>query len=369
MAHRQIQTNFRLNAWKGVRGTSTSVFNANAVSQELSPVLEYIIQELYEAGYPSVKSGAFSLVNIYNPDTKHSVGYSERPHQDLVKPMTGLTLTFSMVSRPLIKTPAEIFDSRITDFTIFWGTSFTNSNDYLVVSVPKEILKNTKVAWGLVDDLFSLYNIIGAVTKNYVQNEYNPRNTVKFNVPNMPLGMLKSKYLELTLPNLLKNVHPMYWPFNLDLWTKASQLLMPRHLVDSLNLYMCVHVLDMLGPRLSPQANSYINGTGPNTLNYFIQDGVRGILQVLRSKNVPDRAEDSIYGTLHLLFSMVEAGGIGETEDYATVSSILQGMLDRFESNPELEQDFLQKFTSIQLVSKQILNGDDDLRRFLEEVF
>lgn len=369
MAHRQIQTNFRLNAWKGVKGTASNVFQASAVGLDLSPVLEYVIQELYEAGYPSVKQGTFTLVNVYNPASRNSVGYSEAPHKDLVKPSTGLVLTFSMASRPLIKTPAEVFQSRVTDYTVFWGKTFLETNNNLVVSVPKELMKDSRVASGMLDELLILYNIIGMVTKNFVQNEYNPKATNKFLVPNMPLGMLKSKYLELSLPNLVKNVHPMYWPFNLDFWIKANQLLMPRHLVNSLNLYMCIYVLDMLGPRLGPKASDYINGTGPNTLHNFVVDGLRSLMQIIKIQNVPSRLEDSAYGTLHLLYAMVRPGGIGVADDHGTATGLLQGIVNRFDRNPELEHDFMQTFSSIQTMARTVIDGDDSLARFLEEVF
>ena len=369
MAHRQLNTNFRLNPWKGVKGSATAVFKAAAVSQELSPVLEYILQELYEAGYPAVKSSMFSLVNIYNPDTNTSVGFSERPHEDLVKPMTGLVLTFSMVSRPLIKTPPIVYQHGITDFTYFWGQKLTSATDNLVVSVPKEILKNNKVAWALTEEILTLYNLIGVVTKNFVMHEYNPKATSKFNVPNMPEGMMKSKYLEMSLPNLVKSTHPMYWPYSIDFWNKASQLLMPRHLTPKLDLYFCVYMFEILGPRLSPAASDYVYGTGPKTLSSFLMDGVRGLLQIVKSKNIPSRVEDSVYGTLHLLYALPVPGGIGETDDYAVVTSVLQGMLDRFEARPELEQEFIQMFSSISQAVKLLIKEDDGMRRFLEEVF
>jgi len=369
MTHRQIQSNFRLNSWRGVKGSASAVFSAAAVRQELSPVLEYILQELYDAGHPAVKSGLFSLVNIYNPDTQHSVGYSERPHEDLVKPMTGLTLTFSMVSRPIIKTPVSVYQNHLSDYTLMWGRSITSATDNLIISVPKEILKGSKVAWGLTNDILALYNLIGIVTKNYVIHEYNPKATSVFKVPNTPEGILKTRYLETSLPNLMKSTHPMYWPFNIDFWNQASQLLMARHFSTKLDLYFCVHMLDLLGPRLSPIATNYVYGVGVGTLSYFIMDGIRGLLQILKSKSLPSKVEDSVYGTLHLLYALVVPGGIGETDDYLEVTIVLQGVLDRFELRPELEQDFIQMFSSIQQASKLIIKEDDRMRKFLEEIF
>jgi hypothetical protein len=368
-AYTKVQTTFRLNPWHGVKGSSSNIFKTDTVNQELTNVLEYIIQELYEAGYPRVKSGAFSIINIFNPDTRNSVGFSEEPHSDLIKPMAGLVLTFSLSSRPLAKTPKDVHQNGITNFTVFWGTSQIKATDNLTVSVPKEILKNEKISFGMVDDLLLLYNIIGIVTKNFVLNEFNPKYTRKFNIPNIPEGILKSKYLELPLPSLFKYSHPMYWPFNLNFWNNSSQLLMPRHFSPKLNLYFCVYILDMLGPNLSKIGYDYVYGVGPNSLTVFLNEGIRKIFSIVKNKNLPGSIENSVYGSMHLLYSMYEPGGIGRVDDYATYTRIMNGIIDRLSNDYDLEIEFNQLFSSSRKLVYLILNDDNSLKSFLRRLF
>ena len=366
--HRFIPTTFRLNPWKGVKGTAQNIFAPARVKLDMERILSYVYGQIADTKYGVLKKDLFTLVNIYNPDTKHSVGYLSAPPIEVVRPMSGLTLTFCLTPKP-IKTPyAEPFVNRIIDFTHFWGKDITKLTDYLTINIPKDFLNKIESSHQYRDDLMYLYNVIGVCTKNWVQNQVSLTSTFRTSVP---IGLLNTKFHDRTLIDTFKNVAQDHWQYVSAMWEDSSNLLSTRHFSNKFPLYFSLYLYDRFNDNLGRDAKQFIYGTGTGTLHEFISSGVRKLNQLIRSKAGSATIDADTYAATHLLLNLTfNEGGLGGADNERELWQFINQLRSRIESDDQLLPDVINHFSNIQHIARSLIdqNTEEPLTVFLEDI-
>lgn len=371
MPHRQLNDTFKLNPWSGVKGAASSIFKVDYEGAEILPIIDYMFKELTDAQFPLVRSGLLTLVNVYNPDTNHSVGYQDPPHEDLVKPMTGLVLTFQMMHRPFRKTPTKVAVNRFTDFTMLWGKSLREVTTCLTISIPKSITKNLRLNINHTDDLLYVYNVLGIASKNYVERP-TIMNTLAsmYDEPKEDVDSLYSKYFQQTLATTFKNSPFDLWPYTKAIWQEAPNLIGTRHVNDTFNLYFVLHLLDYVDvDEPNTIAYTYLNDWQRNTLKDFLHEGVRQFNMHIKSKEIPSTITPALYAVMNLIYGCYELNSFGE----ANRNDLVEGMFLSLYSNYNLDESYKVKstmlFSSMKTFVENLLNPDQALKDKLYELF
>lgn len=368
MAHRNMPNSFKLSPWSGVKGAASSIFKVDYEDTEILPIVEYALKELNDIQYPLVKSDNFALVNVYNPDTRHSCGYAEKPHVDLIKPMTGLVLTFQMMPRPFRKTPDKVYTNQFDDFTMLWGRTLRELTSCVTISVPKSITKHVKLRLNHTEDLQYICNILGIITKNFVQYPtYANRLGQKYLEPNLEIDTLYSKYFQATLRTTFKNVSREYWAYNKDVWREAPNLIGTDHINDTFNGYFVLHLLPLVDADYG-HAGKYLHSTHKGYLRDYLVRGVNDFMTVVRSKSV-GKPSKPMYSVMHLMSKAYNFNGFGSDGRYDLVADMLLKLYGNLDLDEVYKQKLGNLFSSHNKVVESLLYPDAKFIDSIEELF
>lgn len=364
--HRFIQTTFKLNPWKGVKGSASSIFEASRNKVDIARILQYVYGQIADTKYGMLKKNLFALVNIYNPYTKHSVGYLSAPPKEVVRPNSGLVLTFSLVPRPLKNPPTDPYVNRIVDFTHFWGKDILSLTDYLTINIPNDFLSKISSSHNYKDDLLYLYNVIGMATKNFVQY---PTPLTGDLLSTVPVGLLHSKYFEKQLPDTAKNVGQDFWQYVSAVWEDCSNLLSHRHFGGNFPFYFCLFLHDRYGKSLGTDAHNFIYGSGPDSLSYFVASGIRRLNQMIRSTSTSGAIEKDLYAVVHLLLVLLDGDGL-DTDQDNEVWSFISKIRASIEGEQSDSAELYNLLSQTERVSRNLIdqNEDEPLVAFLEDI-
>lgn len=368
MAHRNMPDSFKLNPWSGVKGAASSIFRVDYEDTEILPVAEYAIRELADIRYPLVKSDNFALVNVFNPDTRHSCGYATRPHEDLIKPMTGLVLTFQMMPRPFRSTPDKVYTNQFDDFTMLWGRTLRELTSCLTISVPKSITKHINLKINHTEDLQYVYNLLGILTKNFVEYPtYANRIGKPYLEPKSDEDTLYSKYFQATLQTTFKTVSREYWPYNKSIWEEAPSLIGTDHINDTFHSYFVLHLLPYVSTEHG-DAGRYLQSTDKGNLKEYLVRGINDFMTVVRSKNVgmPSKA---MYSAMHLMAKSYDFNGFGKADRYDLVSAMLMKLYQNLDLDELYKNKLSSTFSSHSGVVEKLLYPDSKFSDQLQELF
>lgn len=364
--HRFIPTTFRLNPWKGVKGSVSKIFSPDRIRLDVDKLLYYVYKQLADSTYSTLKKQTFTLVNVFNPDTKHSVGYLDQPPKDVIGLNTGLVLTFALTSRPIKKAYPQPYTNHLTNFNYYWGSDIMNPIDYLTVNVQKDFLNRLQFSRDYHDDLVYIYNVVGMATKNWVQN---PTQLVSGHISNTPMGLLKSSMFDKTLVTLFKTVKQDSWQYNSKVWEECSNLLSDKHFAGRFPLYFSVTLYDRVSNRLGKEASHFVYGKGQGTLSYFIEAGVRRLHQMIKTTATSGTVEDDLYATISLILSTIESDGLGFDNDQGAWDFI-QKLSDFVKDEDSDSTALFQLLAQTTRVARSLIDQNDEepLIQFIEEI-
>lgn len=364
--HRFIPTTFKLNPWRGVKGTTSSIFDPNLNKVDMARLLQYVYEQIADTKYGILKKNLFSLVNVYNPDTKHSVGYLSAPPKEVVRPNSGLILTFSLVSRPYKNPPTDPYVNRIVDFTHFWGKDILSLTDYLTINLSKDFLKKLKTNHHYKNDLLYIYNVVGIASKNWVLHQ-TPLNSDYLST--VDEGLLQSRYFEKQLPDTFKNFGQDSWQFVSAIWEECSNLLGEKHFAGTFPYYFSLFLFDKYGKSLGVDAKHFIYGSGEGTLSYYIASGLRRLNQMLRSTSTSGTIEKDMYSVVHLILTMLDGEGL-DTDQDKEVWKFIVSLRNYIDSENSKSAELFNLLSMADRLSRNLIdqNPDDPLIGFLEEI-
>lgn len=302
MKHTRIFTNFRHDPLAGAKGTTQSIFNAEYRTKEIAPLADYVIRELQSLVYPTVRSEIFSLVNVTCPVSNYSVGYQEAPSEELLKPYTGLAMTFAMTSRPLVKFPKELFTVGGANYITHWGTTRYRTTEYVTICIPQNILNDFEINYSLAKDLLYIYNIIGMVSKSFVlDSSWLMRDGYQHRHAN-DVAILEAQYNNVNLQRLIKTRPMNTWVHNKELWVRAPNLLHESNFYRDFGLYFAREIFDWVkNSSLSFAAQEYVYGSHLDSFPKYIEKGIRDLKQFIRGSDILSREMEAAVCLMYLL--------------------------------------------------------------------
>lgn len=358
MAKRTIDVTFRQNPVHGIKGSLGTMFKSNYINYNVNAILEHLVAKIDDTRYGKLKRNQFTLVNVYNPDTRHSVGYLEAPPPDVITPLSGLVFTFALTSKPVRKTPKQIETNRIIDKTMFWGKSVTDITDYLTVNIPKDFLTRERSQFPYVDDLLYLYNVAGLYTKNYVLNGLDIYD-------NSPVDVLHSRYLDANLKYLFNNCSRQYWRYCEQFWQSCPNLTITEDFDDTFYLYFSLYLFDKVGPDCGNLAKNMLFTKGPGTLHWFILDGLRAYVHSVRSSGAVI-IEPSLVAAVSLMLYLIEGEGLSSGNSKNDIDQFVDKSRLRIKNDPQEFFFFSNTFSDLSRVASDLvdLNGEADFLKF-----
>tara|TARA_Y100001963_G_C6779137_1_gene448941 strand:- start:503 stop:1585 length:1083 start_codon:yes stop_codon:yes gene_type:complete len=347
MANRNIDITFRQNPVHGIKGNLSTVFKDKYVNYNISEILNHLTDRISDTRYGMLQRNQFTLVNVYNPDTQHSVGYLKEPPKELVTSFSGLVFTFALTSRPLRKTPNQIFKTRIIDKTHFWGTKLENLTDYLTIAVPKDFLSAHKSYFPYVDDLLYLYNMCGMYTKNFVLNSLSIYDT-------SPVDVLYSRYFAANLKYLFNSCSKQYWRYCDQLWDSCPNILSDEDYDTNFYLYYCLYLFDRVNINSGKTAKAKLLGKGKGTLHDFLLDGLRAFVHSVKS-NAEPVMEQSLTGTVSLLLHLIDGEGLSSGDSSFEVRDFIDRTRTLQKSDSTAMFEFSTLFSDLSKVAEDLV--------------
>lgn len=349
--HLKVYSTFKISVDAGIKGNTRSIFKFENLGQEVAPLIQYLMETLSKLSYPLVRSSIFSLVNIYCPDSKYSVGYQQQPHSENVLPYSGLVLTFSLVNRPSVKVPKEIYPVGASDYSIFWGKDYLSTTDYLTLCIPKNVLGDWKLQYTMQPDLLYLYNVLGMVTKAYVQDSTFLLRDGYLHSRVQSRQILSAQYNHVTLQRLMLTRSFNHWIYSKELWTRASNLIHPYHFYNEFGEYFAFEIFDWIrNVELVGAANDYVYGKSPNGFCAYIEKGLRDLKRYMRKEDV---FSSEMQSAIYLLMVLG-----GDPRSF-TIDDLLP--LRQFEKVPDCLSD-------VHLAARSLVLQQDNLMQIAESI-
>lgn len=357
MTKRTVDVTFRQNPVNGIKGNLGTLFKKSYINYNVSAILERLVKKIDDTRYGKLQRNQFTLVNVYNPDTRHSVGYLEFPPKEVITPMSGLVFTFALTSRPLRKTPKQIETNRIIDKTVFWGKDVTEITDYLTVNIDKEFLAKHRSQFPYVDDLLYIYNVAGLYTKNYVLNSLDIYD-------NSPVDVLHSRYYDANLKYLFNNCSRQYWRYSEQYWQNCSNLTIADDFDDAFYLYFSLYLFDKVGKNCGSLAKTMLFTKGPGTFHWFVMDGLRALVHSIKSSGAVV-VEPSFVAVVSLILYLVEGEGLSIGNSKTEVEEFVENARERLKNDPQEVFLFSNLFGDLSKVASGIVDLDQE-SNFLE---
>lgn len=355
---RKVDVTFRQTPVHGIKGTINSMFKEQFNSFNISPILEHLVKKIEDTRYGKLKRNLFTLVNVYNPDTQHSVGYLDAPPSQVITPLSGLVFTFALTSRPLSRVPKDIEKNRVVDQTIFWGKDTANLLDYLTINIPKDFLAKSKCQYPYIDDLLYLYNVSGLYTKNYVLNSLDIYD-------NSPVEVLRTRYFDANLKYLFNSCSRQYWKYCDEFWNKCPNLVISSDFDDHFYLYYSLYLYDRVSTNCAALPKYKLFTRGEGTLHWFLMDGLRAFVQSVKSSGSVV-VEPSLVAATSLMLYLLEGEGLASETSKREVDAFITGIRNRIKNDSNSYFEFSNAFSDLDKVAMALvdLNKDAAFLRF-----
>lgn len=241
MKNHKAIADFRLNEWPKSQGSYTRYYNKHMSVHDLSRVIDYVGETLFNTKRALVRYPVFTLVNVAFPKSRISYGYMPAPHSSIFE-MTDLALTFAFTKK--IEYSSDVkpdYSMRVASGTYLWGTSFSNNTDYMTISLPKQISRTMRLGT-LSTDLEYLYFLLGPWSKNFVRHN-------KYYLPDKPYDnddidpkIAHSNIFQLNIPDLMNRFPYNEWIFNKEMWQRQPNVLNPKSVDDNFCDFYCQYL-------------------------------------------------------------------------------------------------------------------------------
>lgn len=345
--HTKVARNFKEGAYIG-QYRPTQMRSANLYV--LAPIVKQVITDLAAAQMPFTKSLNFSLVNVFSPDNNMSMGFAMPPDSSVYMADNGLVLTFSMTPRVRKNLPDPLIINGRSRYWRMWGQE--RANEYVTITIPRTMLFGLN--FNGIEYLNVLYNVIGAITRNYVNlvsvPQFGPA------VILADASSLKSQNWGLSLQPLMRNVPFTEWHYCLSVWKDMSIAIMPDVIDKSFPLYYAIYLMDWIyQPDLAPGATEYVN----TKVVDFIAKGMMKISAALAS-GLPDNS-DEMHAALYALLksgqdvSDMEQGQVGRVN---FCNSYIYKLNQNLQASPDYQQKVVRMISSNQsAMARALVNG------------
>jgi len=210
-SHTQMPLDFRLSAWPYGGDRYVATYNTDRYLIDIRTILDYLELQLRKTPLAHILKTTFTLVNIYDAYTDSSVGIVSEP--DEIARKTGLVFTFARTRHNGPGKVDQIYWLRM--YTAIWGTSTVDSNDFISISIPLNILTRARMQQMMLRDQRYLFDIAGGYTKAVIRS-----------IQEFSGGVQTTrKYLHYTIPRAMFYMAMSDWQYVLDFWKRMPDLL------------------------------------------------------------------------------------------------------------------------------------------------
>lgn len=364
---KQVTNSFRTSPVSGLIGNINTLVPKNPVS--LGPILRYICGAIEDYSFCLVNSVSFALVNVTNLNSKNSVGYSVLDPKAFFLPMfkgITLSLTFSLVPRPLttLKSLSPVLRLKNRDFT--WGRPFKGS-EYMTVNFTAGQLRDLGIEDYLFDDLMFFYNNIGLVSKSFVQNPFGVYSSIEY-------SNLNTDYMRAAHFN--KPVRAMFmepignWKYNLNVWSKYRYLLFPEMFKDNSDdfyLYFVQHLHKRMPVSVYSELR-WLTKEKSDSLYDFIYSGILKFVQLLNGSNSYSLSKDK--DLFAVCFMLYESSGVDfEGQDLNDEMEVfVQSVMQTIRTDLNRRTMLTSLLSDIRSMCYDLINSSEQVDFIMEEV-
>lgn len=214
-------------------------FKPDRLRYDLSALVEFLAQSIYDTNKAFVRHSTFSLVNIASPIAQLSCGYAGVPYVTLRR-FHPVSFTFAFTHRDTYDgTERPRFSMRPYPYANIWGNTLLGNSDFLTINVPKSIMRDMGLLVPNLREMKWLYMAIGAWSKGFARRSSFYTHKGKFKTAPIDPVMAYSKYYHAKLPKMFKRVEYDKWCYSSDVWKLAPNFISPRSVSEDFMEYYC----------------------------------------------------------------------------------------------------------------------------------
>tara|TARA_B100000700_G_scaffold88627_1_gene99979 strand:- start:98037 stop:99032 length:996 start_codon:yes stop_codon:yes gene_type:complete len=228
MIHQRSASTFRVVEWPTSQASHFRIFNTPKLRYDLSVLVDFLAQALYETNKAFVRYSTFSLVNVVSPIAGLSFGYDKPPYED-IRHFHPLSFTFAFTRRDEYN--GEIrprFQMRPAQYVTFWGHTQIGNADFVTINVPKRVMRDVRLLTPNMREMEWLYMAIGAWSKNFAQRFDFYTRKGWYNSDPISVETARAKFYYQKMQHLFKHVPYDQWGYAKDMWELAPNFLNPK---------------------------------------------------------------------------------------------------------------------------------------------
>lgn len=323
----KVMRNFKTQA-------SYGILNFNDVLPSVEKIGKFcweVLDSLREAQASMYKID-FTLVNITHRDTSKSIGVLDTPPIDVMD--SPIYLTFSLRGKP-DKYPRI----RVPQNSKTWHIWGTKNKKYLTLYFGRASVNKIGMQILLDADLRLLWNLVGAMTKNYQVNGVRD-----YQIPYSGVGQshLYEQYLTRcsSFAQLIDMLPIQMWPYTKVFWEECSYLFDIRLLPQGFESFWVLYLDPVVYmPNLTPTANSYVSAMVAATLG----DGLTVLSTACRLHTMPSQLGSNI--VLLFVYALRALGidviGANFAETELNTRKYIKGFIKATQDLPDFNQQFV----------------------------
>ena len=372
VTHRPVNTTFKNNPRTGFLGTLSRTFKVEKLGQPIGELFEVIASELKEDRVAFSYPVTFSLVNVTNAIQNRSVGYSVSPPSGVLGKSYALAFTFALTGRPYKKTPPPVNNSAVGqegyETVTYWSSNRVGS-EYVTISFSRALVAKLGLSYNTDQDMTYIYNCIGMLTKNFVQDPSWYQDSGQhsdINTSDVNEYSLYTKYFKAGLRSLMNTAPMNAWIYNSDVWTMCSNVLSKNFLhIDTFGLYYLMYLTEFAesspASTLYKELHSEVGG-----IYDYIQQGIQDLNVSLANPVTP--ISDNCYAIIHLLENLVYPGGIGPVVDKQEAAVRVGLLRNAFKNDNQLQGEFYTYMSTGKKAYVSLVQQDIRLRHLMENI-
>lgn len=316
--HQRTASTFRVTPWPTSGAGHFRLFNTPKLKTDLSVIVEYLAEALFNTNRAFVRHSTFSLVNVTSPIANLSFGYNAEPFE-AIRRFHPLSFTFAFTRRDRYHARFRPrFMMRPYPQTTFWGYTLLGNSDFLTINIPKRVMREANLLIPNMREMEWLYMAIGAFSKGFArQFDFY---TLKGMYRQKPLSLeiAYSRFYHARFQAMLKRVPYNRWGYNRDMWLLAPNFISPRSANDDFLDFYCRFLSEEFYQKY-PSANvKKIEGLAAE----YLKRGVREVRTVLEAEGNMAGAGRSFKTVEHMLNGNINL--IGQRTD---IDNIVQDLL------------------------------------------
>lgn len=242
--HQRTPSNFRVTAWPTSGAGHFRLFNVPKLKTDLSVIVEYIAEALFNTNRAFVRHSTFTLVNVVSPIANLSYGYNKEPYE-AIRRFHPISFTFAFTHRD--RYSGELrprFMLRPFPQTTFWGFTLVGNSDFLTVNIPKRVMREANLLVPNMREMEWLYMAIGAFSKGFAKQFDFYTSKGMYRQKPISVEIAKSRFYHARFQSILKHVPYNRWVYNRDMWQLAPNFLSYRSANDDFLDFYCRYLAE-----------------------------------------------------------------------------------------------------------------------------